>query len=362
MCPLLLEFRKSDFIDSKLCVSSQHLSMLTQVLDIFRITPDYDLSIMSEQQSLTTITSRVLERLEPILIEEQPDLVLIHGDTTTSIAAGLAAFYQQIPVGHVEAGLRTNNRYSPFPEEMNRTLISDVATYHFAPTKINGSVLSREGIMEGVFITGNTVIDAFEYTIKQDYVFTDTVFRNHDFDNPTILMTAHRRENIGEPLRNICLAILDICERNPQIRVLFPVHLNPVVQNTVYPLLGNHPQISLTDPVDILDMHNAIAKSYLVLTDSGGLQEEVPHLGKPVVVLRNNTERPEAVEAGTAMLAGTETESIIRAIETLIVDKDIYRKMSSAINPYGDGHASKRIRSIIENGFVQDESMVFNPR
>jgi len=333
--------------------------MLMQVLDVFDIEPEYDLDIMSDQQSLTMITSRVLEGLEPILQKEKPDLVLVHGDTTTSMSAALAAFYQQIPVGHVEAGLRTYNIYSPYPEEMNRRILSDITTYHFAPTPQNKLALEKEGITNNAFVTGNTVIDAFKYTIKADYCFQDNALKTHDFGKQTILMTAHRRENLGAPLERICEAVLEICRNNPDVRFIYPVHLNPAVYNAVFSLLGNHPQILLTEPVDILDMHNAIAQSYLVLTDSGGLQEEVPHLGKPVIVLRENTERPEAIEAGTALLVGTSKETIFSTVQALMDDEAYYQQMSTAVNPYGDGHASERIRSIIENGFVQDEDSVF---
>jgi len=361
MCPLIKELEKSDLIYSRLCVSGQHQSMLSQVLDAFDVVPNYDLSIMRDKQSLTTITSSVLQGLDPVFDAEKPELVLVHGDTTTSMAAALAAFYHQIPVGHVEAGLRTGNIYSPFPEEMNRRLLSDLATYHFAPTSTNRAALMHEGITNNIFVTGNTVIDAFQYTIKQDFVFDDPALRSFDFSSPTILMTAHRRENLGAPLQNICNAVLEICNNNPSLRVIYPVHLNPLVQDTVFASLNHHPQITLTDPINVLDMHNAISKSFFVLTDSGGLQEEVPHLGKPVLVLRENTERPEAIEAGTALLIGTDKDRIVSAVETLLHDRVIYNKMSTAINPYGDGRASQRIVFTIENGFVLDEGMSFNP-
>jgi UDP-N-acetylglucosamine 2-epimerase (non-hydrolysing) len=356
MCPLVIALGRSATLESRLCVTGQHQAMLDQVLKVFEVVPDYNLEIMQQHQSLTAITTRVLEGLEPILEAEQPELVLVHGDTSTSVAAALAAFYRQIPVGHVEAGLRTYNRYSPFPEEMNRRLLSALATCHFAPTERNRQALAREGITQDVFVTGNTVIDAFQYTIRPDYVFRDPVFRAHDFSRPTILMTAHRRENLGAPLVSICEAVRELCERHPDLRILYPVHLNPAVREPVFSLLGDHEQVSLTSPVDILDMHNAISKSLLVLTDSGGLQEEVPHLGKPVVVLRTNTERPEAIEAGTAILAGVQKERIMDIVESLLTDQERYHKMSTAINPYGDGHASERIVALIERGLPASPS------
>lgn len=361
MCPLLKTMDASRGIESRLCVSGQHEAMLEQVLKSFGVQPDYNLRIMKEQQSLTSITAAVLEGLEPILKTEAPDLVLVHGDTTTSMSAALAAFYQQIPIGHVEAGLRTGNIYSPFPEEMNRRILTDLASYHFSPTPANKKSLISEGIKDGVFVTGNTVIDAFQYTIKPGHSYKNSVLKLHDFSRRTILMTAHRRENHGIPLVNICNAVLDICKSNPNVSVIYPVHYSPSVRDVVFSHLSNHPQIFLTDPVDILDMHNAISQSYLVLTDSGGLQEEVPYLGKPVVVLRDNTERPEAVEAGTAILAGTERELVFSIVNTLLNDEKEYLRMSTAINPYGDGHASERIVSAIERNFTYDEYQEFAP-
>jgi UDP-N-acetylglucosamine 2-epimerase (non-hydrolysing) len=321
--------------------------MLDQVLDIFRVTPDYDLEIMRPNQSLTTITTSVLTEMEGVLRSFRPDVTLVHGDTTTSMAAALAAFYQQIPVGHVEAGLRTYNRYSPFPEEMNRRLISALTTYHFAPTEGNKRALEAEGITENVYVTGNTVIDAFQYTTRPDYLFKDAVLRAHDFAKPTVLLTAHRRENLGRPLENICNAVKALCERHPELRFIYPVHLNPAVRDTVFAILKNVSQVSLIEPVDVEDMHNAISRSYLVLTDSGGLQEEAPHLGKPVVVLRTETERPETVAAGTAVVAGVETQRIIDIVEELLSDEALYTAMSTAVNPFGDGHASERIVALL---------------
>lgn len=347
MCPLVLKLNATEDITCKVCTTGQHRTMLDQVLEIFQVTPDYDLNIMKPRQTIGTITTSVVEKLPQVLDDCKPDIVLVHGDTTTSMAAALAAFYAQIPVGHVEAGLRTYDRYSPFPEEMNRTLISDLATYHFAPTEGNRLALEREGVTEHVYVTGNTVIDAFEHTIKPDYRFKNADLARHDFSRPTILLTAHRRENLGTPLENICHAVLKLCELHPDLSFIYPVHLNPAVRDTVLPLLGDNPQITLTDPVDVEDMHNAIAQSVIVLTDSGGLQEEAPHLGKPVVVLRTETERPEAVEAGTAVVASVECDHIVEIVHRLLSDKEAYGAMSHAVNPYGDGRASERIAQVL---------------
>ena len=343
MCPLALELAKHKDIESVVCVTGQHREMLDQVLSIFDVKPDFDLDIMKPRQTIAIITTAVIEKLESVLEQVSPDVVLVHGDTTTSMAAALCAFYHQIPVGHVEAGLRTYDRYSPFPEEMNRRLTSDIATYHFAPTKGNEAALEKEGIDGHIFVTGNTVIDAFAYTIKENYQFKNKDLRAHDFSAPTVLLTAHRRENLGKPLENICHAVLDLCKAYPHVRFIYPVHLDPAVRDTVFALLGENEQIILTDPVDVEDMHNAMSRAYLIMTDSGGLQEEAPHLGKPVVVLRTETERPEAVEAGTVVVAGTERASIVSITSELLSNQQSYEKMSRAINPYGDGHASKRI-------------------
>ena len=352
MCPLVLAMKKDPQIECTVCVTGQHRSMLDQVLEIFGVVPDYDLAIMKPSQTLNFITTAVLENMAPVIEEVKPDIMLVHGDTTTSMAAALAGFYQQVPVGHVEAGLRTYNIYSPFPEEMNRKIITAICTWFFAPTERNRAALEREGVTEHVHVTGNTVIDAFQYTMREDYVFADETLRAHDFGNPTILMTAHRRENYGRPLENICDAVLELCRRHPELRVVYPVHLSPAVRDTVFPRLGGHPQIELIDPIDVLDMHNAMNRCLLVLTDSGGLQEEAPHLGKPVVVLRTETERPEAVEAGTAVVAGVETDDIVSIVDELICDQAAYDKMSRAINPSGDGHASERIVRILKEDFA----------
>jgi len=351
MCPLVLALKRDPDIETKVCVTGQHREMLDQVLEIFGVVPDYDLDIMKPRQTLETITTAVLENIGTAIEAEHPDVVLVHGDTTTSMAAAMASFYKQIPVGHVEAGLRTYNIYSPFPEEMNRRLITALTTYFFAPTEGNRKALERESVVDHVYVTGNTVIDAFQYTTHDDYEFVNPEFAQHDWSKPTVLMTAHRRENLGKPLENICDAVLELCRRHPDLQFVYPVHLNPAVRDTVFARMGNHPQITLTDPVDVQDMHNATARCFMVLTDSGGMQEEAPHLGKPVVVLRTETERPEAVEAGTAIVAGVETDDIVRIADEIITDKAVYDRMANAINPYGDGHASERIIAALKEQF-----------
>ena len=344
MCPLIRELEKRKEIESIVCVTGQHRQMLDQVLDIFQVKPDYDLKLMKDRQTLTTITTEVLLHLGTLFQQVKPDIILVHGDTTTSFSAALAAFYQQIPVGHVEAGLRTYDKYSPFPEEMNRKMISQIAELYFAPTENNKKNLKKENIQEGIYVTGNTVIDAFPYTVKKDYIFKEERIKKIDFyKKRLILMTAHRRENLGKPLENICYAIKHLAEENRDIQVVYPVHLNPVVRSTVYEILGNVERVYLTEPMDVEDMHNLMSQSFLIMTDSGGLQEEGPHFGIPVVVLRTETERPEAVEAGTVVVAGTKEEEIFEIANTLLNNTQVYEKMAHAINPYGDGHASERI-------------------
>lgn len=348
MCPLVKKLQKCEEIESKVCVTAQHRQMLDQVLEIFQIQPDYDLNLMKDRQTLTTITSGVLHGLGEVLEKEHPDLVLVHGDTTTSFASALAAFYQQIPVGHVEAGLRTYDKYSPFPEEINRQLTGRLAELHFAPTKRNENNLQAEGITEHIFRTGNTVIDSFETTVREGYEFKEELLNKIDFENKKIvLMTAHRRENLGEPLQQICKAVRRIVREQKDIEVIYPVHLNPVVRETAFSILGNEDRIHLISPLDVEDMHNLMSKSFLVLTDSGGLQEEAPSFGIPVVVLRTETERPEAVEAGTVMIAGNKEEEVYQAVHRLLTEKEKYEQMAHAVNPYGDGHASERIRDAI---------------
>lgn len=353
MCPLVLELKKHKEINCQVCLTGQHREMLRQVMEAFKIREDYNLDIMRERQTLTTITTSVLEKMDPVLHKAKPDIVFVHGDTTTSFAAALAAFYQQIPVGHVEAGLRTGNIYSPYPEEMNRLLTGRIATYHFAPTKRNEENLRKENVRENIFITGNTVIDAFQTTVRDDYKFSNPVLQKMDYANHrVIVVTAHRRENLGEPLEHICQALKRLTEAYPDIKIVYPVHLNPAVRDTVYTVLQNNPQVELLDPLDVLDMHNLIARSYLVMTDSGGLQEEAPSFGKPVLVMRTETERPEAVEAGTVKVAGVKEEDIFALASGLLSDPEKYSKMAKAVNPYGDGHASERIVKILLNSKI----------
>lgn len=356
MCPLVLELGKHPEIESVVCLTGQHREMLDQVMDVFGITADYDLNIMRPRQTLTTITADVLTNMEPILKECRPDIVLVHGDTTTSTAAALAAFYQQITVGHVEAGLRTFNIYSPFPEEMNRTITGRIATFHFSPTKLNESNLRREGVTKNIYVTGNTVIDAFQTTVKDNFEFTTPEIKDIGlYDGRLVLLTAHRRENLGEPLENICRAVKRLVEDFPDIKFVYPVHLNPRVRETVFSILGDTERAVLIDPIDVEEMHNLMARSYLVMTDSGGLQEEAPACGVPVLVLRTETERPEAVEAGTVKVVGVDEDDIYDAAVELLTNQDSYSKMAKAVNPYGDGHASERIAAIIIDNLGRKE-------
>lgn len=348
MCPLVLELKKHKEIQCKVCLTGQHREMLRQVMEAFQIHEDFNLDIMRARQTLTSITIGILEKLEEILRNEKPDVVLVHGDTTTSFVAALASFYQQIPVGHVEAGLRTGNKYSPFPEEMNRCLTGKIAEYHFAPTETNRVNLAKENIFKNVFVTGNTVIDAFQTTVRSDYQFCNEQIKGLDYHSKrVILMTAHRRENLGQPLRNICNAVKRIAEEYQDVIFVYPVHMNPIVRETVHEIIGRHERIVLTEPLDVLDMHNLMSRAYMIMTDSGGLQEEAPACGKPVLVLRTETERPEAVEAGTVKVVGIEEEDVYNAGCRLLDSKDEYQKMARAVNPYGDGHASERIVNIL---------------
>lgn len=344
MCPLVLELQKYPALTSVVCVTGQHRQMLDQVMEVFGITAQYDLDIMRPRQTLTGITTMVLEKFGEVLQKEKPDLVLVHGDTSTSFAAALAAFYQQIPVAHVEAGLRTYDRYSPFPEEMNRTLTGRIAALHFAPTENNKKNLEKENITHNVFVTGNTVIDAFRTTVKADYRFKNKILRELDLSNQRcVLLTAHRRENLGRPLEQICSAVKHLAQTYQNLIFIYPVHLNPAVKETAERILSGAGNICLIPPLDVEDMHNLIARSFLVLTDSGGLQEEAPACGVPVLVLRSETERPEAVQAGTVRVAGVERQEIENAVTALIEDPEAYEKMAKAANPYGDGHACERI-------------------
>lgn len=344
MAPLVKELESRPEIKSICTITAQHREMLDDVLRLFAITPDYDLNIMEARQSLYTITSKCLLGLEQVFETEKPDLVLVHGDTSTTFAGALAAFYQKIPVGHVEAGLRTWDRYSPFPEEMNRTLVGDLAVYHFSPTKANKANLENEGIREGIFLTGNTVIDALRTTVRSDYHFRTELLNTLDYQGKKIiLVTCHRRENYGQPMTNIMKALRRVAEDFPEAELVYPVHLSPVVRQATAEYLSGHERIHLIAPLTPDEMHNLMARAYLVMTDSGGLQEEAPALGRPVLVLRRETERPEAVEAGTVLLAGTEEEDVYRHAARLLTDRNAYEKMAKAVNPYGDGFACKRI-------------------
>lgn len=351
MAPLVLELQKHPEIESIVCITAQHREMLDSVMDCFGIRADYDLNIMQQGQDLTAITTRVLERMREVLGEVQPDIVLVHGDTTTTFAGALAAFYAKIPVGHVEAGLRTYDRWSPFPEEMNRSLVGRIATLHFAPTANNAHNLEREAVEGDIFVTGNTVIDAMAYTVRGEQFVSDEL-RQVDFSRRVIAMTCHRRENYGQPMRNIFTAVRRLALNYPDVEIVYPVHLSPVVRSTAEELLGGVPNIRLIAPLDAVDMHRLIARSYMVMTDSGGIQEEAPALGKPVLVLRRETERPEAVTAGTVKLAGTDTEEIYRLAAELLDDPAAYDRMAKAVNPYGDGRACPRIAQAILSHFL----------
>lgn len=354
MAPLVRTLAGREGIESLCCVTAQHREMLDSVLDIFKIKPDFDLNIMEPGQTLSTITTKCLVGLEKVFQQAKPDLVLVHGDTTTAFSAALAAFYGQIKVGHVEAGLRTYDKYSPFPEEMNRTLVGDLADLHFSPTAANRDNLHREGITQNVFLTGNTVIDAMATTVRPDFVFSTELLNHLDYKGKTVIaVTCHRRENYGQPMANIMTALRRLVETYPQVELVYPVHLSPVVREAAGKYLGGHERIHLIDPVDVEEMHNLMARCAFVMTDSGGLQEEAPALGKPVLVLRRETERPEAVRAGTVKLAGTDAEEIFALGAQLITDKKAYDAMAHAVNPYGDGHACDRIADAIGYVFGQ---------
>lgn len=350
MAPLVLELQKHPKkIESIVTVTAQHRQMLDQVLSIFGITPDFDLNIMKDRQTLIDITTRGLEGLDKVMKEAKPDIVLVHGDTTTTFIASLAAFYNQIPVGHVEAGLRTWDKYSPYPEEMNRQLTGVMADLHFSPTAKSATNLQKENKDESrIFITGNTAIDALKTTVKETY--SHPVLEKLGNDR-LVLMTAHRRENLGEPMRNMFRAIKRLVDKHEDVQVVYPVHMNPVVRETANDILGDHGRIHLIEPLDVIDFHNVAARSYLMLTDSGGVQEEAPSLGVPVLVLRDTTERPEGIEAGTLKLAGTDEETIFSLADELLSDKEAHDKMSKASNPYGDGRASERIVEAILQHF-----------
>ncbi len=352
MAPLALELSRRPQIDALCCVTAQHRQMLDSVLDIFRLVPDFDLNIMEPRQTLSTITSKCLLGMEEVLEQARPDLVLVHGDTSTTFAGALAAFYHRVPVGHVEAGLRTYDKYSPYPEEMNRRMVSAIADLHFCPTPSNRDNLAREGIEQGVFLTGNTVIDALQTTVVKDFHFSEGVLNDLDYVNrKVILVTCHRRENYGTPMAHIMTALRRVADAFPDVELVYPVHLSPVVQEAAHQYLDGHPRIHLIAPLAVDEMHNLMARCHLVMTDSGGLQEEAPALGKPVLVLRRETERPEAVAAGTVQLAGTEEEPIFQMASRLLTDPAAYAAMAHAANPYGDGRACGRIADAIEYHF-----------
>ena len=346
MCPLVIELKKHQDIETKVCVTGQHREMLQQVLDIFHVKPDYDLDIMKQNQTLFDVTTEILNKLKPVLEAEHPDIVLVHGDTTTTFAAALTCFYLQIPVGHVEAGLRTHNLYNPFPEEFNRTAVGIISKFNFAPTEQAKQNLLTEGKdKESVYVTGNTAIDALKMTVSQDYSSKELDWAQ---GSRLILITAHRRENLGEPMEHMFKAIRRVMDEHPDVKAIYPIHMNPKIHKIADKYLGNDDRIHIIDPLDVYDFHNYMEKSYLILTDSGGIQEEAPSLGKPVLVMRETTERPEGVKAGTLRLVGTSEDSIYESFSKLLNDPDEYKTMSHASNPYGDGHACERITKILE--------------
>lgn len=346
MCPLVNELKSRKNLETVVCVTGQHRQMLDQVLDVFHVVPDYDLSIMKPKQTLFDVTVNILERIKEVLEEAKPDVVLVHGDTSTTFVTALACFYLQIPVGHVEAGLRTYNIYSPYPEEFNRQAVGIVAKYHFAPTEMSKANLLKEGKSEeGIYVTGNTAIDALKTTVRADYTHPELEWAK---DSRLIMITAHRRENLGEPMHNMFRAIRRVMEENPDVKAIYPIHMNPVVRQAAEEELGGFDRIRIIEPLEVLDFHNFLAQSYMILTDSGGIQEEAPSLGKPVLVMRDTTERPEGIKAGTLKLVGTDENVIYENFKKLLEDKDAYNAMSHASNPYGDGFACKRIADILE--------------
>ncbi len=346
MAPLVKELNTRNNLETIVCVTAQHREMLDQVLEVFEIHPNYDLNIMQKGQTLSQITTRILNGMEEILEKEKPDIILVHGDTTTAYASALTAFYHRVKIGHVEAGLRTYNKYSPYPEEMNRQMIGVLCDYHFSPTLASAKNLLKEGKDEKmIFVTGNTAIDALRYTVRNEYHHQVLDWIGND---KMILLTAHRRENIGEPMRQMFTAIKRIVDEHKDIKVVYPIHMNPAVHSIANEIFKGHERIKIIDPLDVIDFHNFMAHSYLILTDSGGVQEEAPSLGKPVFVLRDTTERPEGVEAGTLKLVGTSEENIYRLLKEILADQAMYDEMAKASNPYGDGHASVRIADVLE--------------
>lgn len=346
MCPLVNELKTRKGIETAVCVTGQHRQMLDQVLEAFSVVPDYDLSIMKDRQTLFDVTTNILNRIREVLEAVRPDVVLVHGDTSTTFVTALACYYLQIPVGHVEAGLRTYNIYSPYPEEFNRQAVGIIAAYHFAPTELSKKNLLKEGKKpETIYVTGNTAIDALKTTVRKDYAHPVLEWAK---DSRLIMITAHRRENLGEPMKHMFRAIRRVCDEHPDIKAVYPIHMNPAVRETAQAILGDDERIRIIEPLDVLDFHNFLARSYLILTDSGGIQEEAPSLGKPVLVMRDTTERPEGIAAGTLKLVGTDETTIYENFKMLLEDQEAYRKMSMASNPYGDGFASKRIADILE--------------
>lgn len=346
MCPLVNELKTRKEIETIVCVTGQHRQMLDQVLEAFSVVPDYDLSVMKDRQTLFDVTTNILNRIREVLETVRPDVVLVHGDTSTTFVTALACYYLQIPVGHVEAGLRTYNIYSPYPEEFNRQAVGIIAAYHFAPTELSKENLLKEGKKpETIYVTGNTAIDALKTTVRKDYTHPVLEWTK---DSRLIMITAHRRENLGEPMKHMFRAIRRVCDEHPDIKAVYPIHMNPAVRETAQAILGDDERIRIIEPLDVLDFHNFLARSYLILTDSGGIQEEAPSLGKPVLVMRDTTERPEGIAAGTLKLVGTDEGTIYENFKMLLEDQEAYRKMSTASNPYGDGFASKRIADILE--------------
>lgn len=345
MCPLVNELKKRKELQTVVCVTGQHRQMLDMVLDAFDVTPDYDLSIMKDKQTLFDVTTNILNRIKEVLEKEKPDVVLVHGDTSTTFVTALACFYMQIPVGHVEAGLRTYNIYSPYPEEFNRQAVSIISKFNFAPTELSKQNLLKEGKdPESIYVTGNTAIDALKTTVRENYTHPELEWAN---GSRLIMITAHRRENLGEPMRHMFKAIRRVMDEHPDVKAIYPIHMNPVVREIADEFLGGDDRIHIIEPLDVLDFHNFLSRSYLILTDSGGIQEEAPSLGKPVLVMRDNTERPEGIAAGTLKLVGTEEETIYAEFSRLLSDKAEYEAMSKASNPYGDGHACERIADVL---------------
>lgn len=346
MCPLVNELKTRKGIETIVCVTGQHRQMLDQVLEAFQVEPDYDLSIMKDRQTLFDVTTNILNRIKAVLEEVQPDVVLVHGDTSTTFVTALACFYLQIPVGHVEAGLRTYNIYSPYPEEFNRQAVSIISAYNFAPTELSKENLLREGKNpDTIYVTGNTAIDALKTTVREDYTHPDLEWAK---GSRLIMITAHRRENLGEPMKHMFRAIRRVCDEHPDVKAIYPIHMNPVVRETAREILGDDERIHIIEPMDVLDFHNFLSRSFLILTDSGGIQEEAPSLGKPVLVMRDTTERPEGIKAGTLKLVGTDEQVIYENFKLLLENEEAYKAMSTASNPYGDGFACKRIADILE--------------